>query len=66
MRAASVTIALFLSSLTMGDVFDMPDDLTSLETAAVGNPGNAQDMRYTGFPHYSPPFGAVGHTYRMG
>ncbi|MDM8008604.1 MAG: SUMF1/EgtB/PvdO family nonheme iron enzyme [Phycisphaerae bacterium] len=64
MRAATATIVLFCSSLAMGNVFDMPPGLTSLETVPVGNPGNAGDTRYPAREFSS--FGSVSYPYNIG
>lgn len=44
-----------------GDVFNMPNGLTSLTTVPVGDPGNAADTRYTLRGH-----GAVAYSYNIG
>lgn len=62
MRAETI-IVLLCSGLAMGNVFDMPPGLTSLETVPVGNPGNAGDTRYA--QGSIPSFGSVSYDYRI-
>jgi formylglycine-generating enzyme len=66
MRAVSATIVLFCSGLAIGDVFNMPAGLTSLEMVSVGNPGNAPDTRYADPPDTPSGYGSVAYTYNMG
>jgi formylglycine-generating enzyme len=57
LAAMVVVLTAMIVSVTQADVFKLPDGQTSLETVAVGNPGNANDT--TGY-------GGVGYVYQMG
>ena len=58
-------IALFLAAgaslPAAGDVFNMPNGLTNLETVPVGDAGNAADFRYGGGGH-----GGVNYSHSIG
>lgn len=57
-------IAAFYTSSTQGDVFSMPDGITSLEFVTVGNAGNIADSRYNN--HNNLHNGCVDYTFQMG
>lgn len=60
-----VTTALAGSALLMrADVFDMPDEQTSLQFVTVGDPGNVADT--VAMNDGTTGYGSVDHTYQMG
>lgn len=73
MKSMHLTVAvwgLLLASLAgqlaWADVFSMPSGQTSLQFVTVGDPGNALDTRWVGYPKYQLPIGTVNYTYQMG
>lgn len=57
--AALVAVCVPLVSVASGNVFDMGQGLTSLETVRIGNPDNADDV-------YGDGYGGVGYSYSIG
>jgi formylglycine-generating enzyme required for sulfatase activity len=67
MRAVAVIVLLVCTSAAMGNVFNMPPGLTSLEMVTVGNPGNAGELSGEGAGGYGPDriCGAVDYIYNV-
>ena len=64
MMAGAVALAAMMASITQADVFNMPDEQTSLQFVPVGDPGNAADT--AAHSGNSAGQGAVAYAYNIG